>query len=237
MELIAYTKYFQGVVKMPKKYFLVVGALVIITVAGFGGGKIFQKPASSGLERISSDTTMNKTYTTISDLVTSNYTDTIVEGTVEDVSYFDYNQSSFTLSKYRIGKSFLGNTKPGDMINVVTLGGISTQEELSSSDDHAKMTTDNTHQKFEFVIDGAPIEKKGDTTLLFLNTDKDDFYKLNMPYYDTVGAYQSIFFIDKKNGKINRYTEDPSGDNLSKLSLSQFEQQILNSLPLRKKTQ
>ncbi|MFB5248890.1 hypothetical protein ACE38F_00465 [Bacillus mycoides] len=146
-----------------------------------------------------------KTYNDVKELALN--ADIIVEGTIIESQYFDFNTNTFTRSKIQVSKSFNNAVNPGDIIQFIEIGGVTTKGKLQEYDpEKIKIQKNELNEPIEVLLDGAPTSKKNENVLLFAKEDMEDFFKLKEKLFISLNSYQGKFTIDKNN-KVKRYTE------------------------------
>ncbi|MDF2946451.1 MAG: hypothetical protein K0S51_1130 [Bacillales bacterium] len=188
---------------------------------------ISNKVKLSDIKTVSAFADSVKTYNTVSELKLNS--DTIFEGKILDIEYFDFKTNTFSKLKIRVTKNFTSNIKKGDVISVVEAGGITTKGNIQKYvSDKFNIPVKLSSDLVAVTFNGIPLSKVGEKVILFAGEDKEDFYNLNEKVYYPIGSNQGKFIIDEQSNKVFRHIEFTENDNL-KMSLAELINKIENN--------
>ncbi|MCJ7689434.1 MAG: hypothetical protein MUO60_08965 [Clostridiaceae bacterium] len=206
-----------------KKFLFIcsLGVIVAITSLGLGGNIIKQNISSKSADNkgiinsnidnntsisiVKTTANITKLYDTVDKLKLD--ADIIIEGEVLDLSYFDRKEATFTKSLIKVTRSYNGNAKAGDIINLVEAGGITTQDAINKyshyEEKFGKLSNTEREEakvkKVKVEFDIATTVQKGEEIFLFAKNEKDFFGE---DVYFPLGTYQGKFLI--KDTKLER---------------------------------
>ncbi|MCM3218153.1 hypothetical protein ABER75_04265 [Niallia taxi] len=147
-----------------------------------------------------------------------------IEGQVISNEYVTYDDIPFTISKVKI-IDIIGKTEEGfvigDTIKVVQTGGLYVQhdvggdEKIFTTEEEKKESEKMEGKTIEVTLNDAPVIKKNNTVVLFLEKSEDD--PLGSDLYAAVGDYQGKFIVESDD-----YIEPQSLEIKSKHGNSDF---------------
>lgn len=135
--------------------------------------------------------------------------DLIVQGRVLSTEYVYSHESAWTKSQVEVLKSWSSGAKAGDVLTVVTLGGITSMANLkkdSGRPDETPVTEADKSENVRMLLEGEPLPAVGDESVYFLG--KGDIGIVPGEYFVVVGAFQGRYVV--RGGNAARF--EPGGD-------------------------
>lgn len=114
----------------------------------------------------------------------------IIDGTVLENEYFEYEDVQFTVSSIRVDKVYKGNLEAGETVNLLETGGII--------------------NNVEYFIEGDKVLKEDEQSILYLK-DYEGPIQSDVKKYTTVGVYQGKF-RHENDEEVVTYSEENIGE-------------------------
>ncbi|AEE95721.1 hypothetical protein [Mahella australiensis] len=177
--------------------------------------EVYSKDVSNYIATVTTTMDKSRIYNDIDELI--KYSDAIFDGSIQEVSYFDKGNYTYSKLKISITNSYYGDLKIGDIVTVVEPGGVTTLANYKKIVGDKKFNNiaeqDADEQYVKISYNGTELSKDNDNVLIFTCKDKNNYWDLPNDYYFIVGYKDGKFDIDtnsvKRNGK------DPSLEPLS----------------------
>jgi hypothetical protein len=197
-------------------------------------GEIHYKDVKDVYSVIGSIPEKSKSYNSLADLINESHA--IIEGTAQDITYFEKGNSTYSKLTVKVKYAYYGGLKPEDIVTVIEPGGYVPLPILIKRYGKERFTDvsdEEASKKYvKVTFGGSDVSNVGEKMLLFLWQDKENTWELSNDYFYIIGYNEGKFYFE--GNSVERKIKDSSLEPF-KMTKSDYRSKIIDIVKNMKK--